>query len=54
LVSEWKKLGLEVRAWGVKNTDLMMRAVEAGVDGMTVDFPHLLLKALGRHHPFIP
>jgi glycerophosphoryl diester phosphodiesterase len=54
LVSEWKRLGLEVRAWGVKDTDIMMRAVEAGVDGMTVDFPHLLLEVLGRHHPFIP
>ena len=51
LVLEWQDLGLEVRAWGVKNPDLMMRAVEAGVDGMTVDFPHLLLEALGRHHP---
>jgi glycerophosphoryl diester phosphodiesterase len=54
LVLEWKGLGLEVRAWGIKNPDVMMRAVEAGVDGMTVDFPHLLLEALGRHHPFIP
>ncbi len=51
LVLEWKRLGLEVRAWGVQNPDLMMRTVEAGVDGMTVDFPHLLLKALGRPHP---
>ena len=47
-VSAWKALGLEVRAWGVRDTDLMMSALEAGVDGMTVDFPHLLLQALGR------
>jgi glycerophosphoryl diester phosphodiesterase len=48
LVQMWKRRGLEVRAWGVKDTTVMMQAVAAGVDGMTVDFPHLLLKALGR------
>ncbi len=48
LVTDWKASGLEVRAWGIKDTDLMQSAIEAGVDGMTVDFPHLLLKALGR------
>jgi glycerophosphoryl diester phosphodiesterase len=48
LVSEWKSLGLEVRAWKVRDVGLMERAIEAGVDGMTVDFPHLLLEALGR------
>jgi glycerophosphoryl diester phosphodiesterase len=48
LVSEWKALGLEVRAWGVRDANLMRAAIEAGVDGMTVDFPHLLLEALGR------
>jgi glycerophosphoryl diester phosphodiesterase len=48
VVREWKMLGLEVRAWGVRSEDLMHRAIEAGVDGMTVDFPHLLLEALGR------
>ena len=48
LVSEWKDLGLEVRAWKVRDVDLMQRAIEAAVDGMTVDFPHLLMQALGR------
>jgi glycerophosphoryl diester phosphodiesterase len=47
-VRRWKELGLEVRAWGVRNHDLMLQAIQAKVDGMTVDFPHLLLKALGR------
>jgi len=47
-VSAWKALGLEVRAWGVRDPELMMSALRAGVDGMTVDFPHLLLQALGR------
>ena len=49
-VARWKALGLEVRAWGVKDEDLMTRAIGARVDGMTVDFPHLLLRALGRGH----
>lgn len=48
LVVRWKAQGLEVRAWGVRDAGLMARAIEAGVDGMTVDFPHLLLEALGR------
>ena len=48
LVNEWKALDLEVRAWGVKTPALMQQAIDAGVDGMTVDFPHLLLQALGR------
>lgn len=47
-VARCKELGLEVRAWGVRNVELMQRAIDAGVDGMTVDFPHLLLEALGR------
>lgn len=54
VVSVWQNLGLEVRAWGVKDPGLMRRAIQAGVDGMTVDFPHLLLKALGRDHPSTP
>jgi glycerophosphoryl diester phosphodiesterase len=48
LVSDWQARGLEVRAWGVRDIELMHRAIRAGVDGMTVDFPDLLLEALGR------
>ena len=48
LVSAWRELGLVVRAWGVSDPDVMLLALKAGVDGMTVDFPQLLLKALGR------
>jgi glycerophosphoryl diester phosphodiesterase len=47
-VSAWKELGLEIRVWGVKDPAVMMAALNAGVDGMTVDFPHLLLQVLGR------
>jgi len=48
LVAEWRALGLEVRVWQIRNTELMHAAIAAGVDGMTVDFPDALLKALGR------
>jgi glycerophosphoryl diester phosphodiesterase len=48
LVSDWQARGLEVRAWGVRDVELMQRAIRARVDGMTVDFPDLLLEALGR------
>ncbi|MGK7872972.1 MAG: glycerophosphodiester phosphodiesterase [Xenococcaceae cyanobacterium] len=48
LVSRLNELGLEVRAWKVTDTDVMMSALQAGVVGMTVDFPHLLLEVLGR------
>jgi glycerophosphoryl diester phosphodiesterase len=48
LVAGWQARGLEVRAWGVRDVELMHRAIRARVDGMTVDSPHLLLEALGR------
>lgn len=47
--------GFVVRVWGVATEDLMRRAVKAGADGMTVNFPDVLLaylrtdqEALGR------
>ena len=36
------KLGFRVRAWGVKSEELMQKAYDAGVDGMTVNFPDKL------------
>jgi glycerophosphoryl diester phosphodiesterase len=48
LVLDWQRRGLDVRAWGVRDVELMQRAIQAGVNGMTVDFPDLLLEALGR------
>jgi glycerophosphoryl diester phosphodiesterase len=41
-VARWHELGLEVRVWGVETPELARSAAQAGVDGMTVDFPHLL------------
>jgi len=48
LVDRWRSQGLFIRAWGVKNVALMRQAISAGVDGMTVDFPNVLLAELGR------
>lgn len=45
-VSLAKKHGLEVRAWGVKNIDLMNHALNCKVDGMTIDFPDVLCRRL--------
>ena len=48
LVEHWHASGLEVRAWGIKDDALMHAAIRVGVDGMTIDFPHRLIRALGR------
>lgn len=46
LVARLRDAGFNVRAWGVANEDLMRRMVDAGVDGMTVNFPDKLLALL--------
>jgi glycerophosphoryl diester phosphodiesterase len=38
--------GFVVRAWGVANEALMRQVVDAGADGMTVNFPDRLLASL--------
>lgn len=40
------KDGLRVHAWGVKNTEDMRRALDCGVQGMTVNFPDVLANEL--------
>ncbi len=40
--------GFVVRAWGVTDEALMRQVVEAGADGMTVNFPDKLLAYLKR------
>ena len=45
LVAKWHKLGLNVRAWGVSN-EHMRGVLDAGVDGMTVNFPDKLTAIL--------
>jgi len=46
LVDKWHAMGLNVRAWGIGDTDVMRSAYEAGVDGMTVNFPDKLTELL--------
>ncbi|HEX2828143.1 MAG TPA: glycerophosphodiester phosphodiesterase family protein [Burkholderiales bacterium] len=41
--------GFVVRAWGVATEELMQRLVQAGVDGMTVNFPDKLIAYLEAH-----
>lgn len=41
-VDEWHRAGFRVRAWGVADQELMRLAYDAGVDGMTVNFPDKL------------
>lgn len=48
IVQEVRRAGLGCRAWGIANDSLMERAIAAGVDGMTIDFPDVLLRRLGR------
>ncbi len=43
------KLGFRVRAWGVTNEELMEKVLSCGADGMTVNFPDKLTKALARN-----
>jgi len=40
--AKWHAAGFGVRAWGVKNEDLMRHAYVCGADGMTVNFPDKL------------
>ena len=42
LVDQYHALGYSVRAWGVKDEEIMKHAVACGVDGMTVNFPDKL------------
>jgi glycerophosphoryl diester phosphodiesterase len=40
-----------VRAWGVATEALMRQVVQAGADGMTVNFPDKLIAYLSRQPP---
>jgi glycerophosphoryl diester phosphodiesterase len=52
LVQRLHAAGFIVRAWGVANEALMRQVVEAGADGMTVNFPDKLLAYMaGRVSP---
>ena len=46
-VKNWHDKGLNVRAWGVANEDLMKSVYDSGADGMTVNFPDKLVDYIG-------
>lgn len=43
-----KRRGFSVRCWGVSDIELMNKALDAEVDGMTVNFPDKLARALNN------
>lgn len=45
--------GFEVRAWGSSDETLMRRAVDSGVDGLTVNFPDTLAEYLASPGPLL-
>ena len=47
-VRKWHKMNYNVRAWGCCTVELMKRAYDCGVDGMTVNFPDLLLQYIAE------
>ena len=51
LVSHLHAEGFVVRAWGVADEALMRQVVDAGADGMTVNFPDKLLAYLKSSSP---
>ena len=51
LVRHLRAQGFVVRAWGVANEVLMRQVVDAGADGMTVNFPDKLMAYVQRLRP---
>ena len=47
LMEDLHQKGFVVRAWGVADEELMRRVVDAGADGMTINFPDKLIEYLG-------
>ncbi len=50
-VDAWHRMGLNVRAWGVSDEDLMRGVYDAGADGMTVNFPDRLTAYIRENAP---
>lgn len=47
-VAKWHARGLSVRAWGISDEEIMKKVYDAGADGMTVNFPDLLLRYIAE------
>ena len=43
-VRKWHDEGFEVRAWGIKDVEIMKHAYDCGIEGMTVNFPDRLME----------
>jgi glycerophosphoryl diester phosphodiesterase len=48
LVEDFHSKGYSVRAWGIRNEDLMQAVYDAGADGMTVNFPDKLTAYMAK------
>jgi glycerophosphoryl diester phosphodiesterase len=48
LVEHFHSKGYSVRAWGIRNEDLMQAVYDAGADGMTVNFPDKLTAYMAK------
>ena len=46
--AKWHARGLNVRAWGIADEAIMKKVYDAGADGMTVNFPDLLLRYMAE------
>ena len=46
--AKWHARGLNVRAWGIDDENIMKQVYDAGADGMTVNFPDLLLRYIAE------
>lgn len=51
LVEAWHDIGFNVRAWGIKDTEIMKKVYDAGADGMTVNFPDKLIEYISEVAP---
>ena len=45
-VDKWHRMGFNVRAWGVRDEEVMRHVCACGADGMTVNFPDKLTQYL--------
>lgn len=47
-VAKWHVRGFSVRAWGITDEAIMEKVYDAGANGMTVNFPDLLLRYIAE------
>lgn len=47
-VARWHSMGFRVRAWGIRDEELMRRTVDYGADGTTCNFPDKLVTYLAE------